>query len=131
MTILVEDTVLEGCDAFNDGAIVIASDTSDDGVLLTTSDVDGPSVFLAIYPEGSATAVYSVTIPKGDVISNTPVPWRLDSIGRNFRHRVAQADVVAGTLLGSRRYRMVYRIPTLNDGTLRPIFIWQVEPVEA
>lgn len=127
--IIVEDDVLEGTDNYNDHSVVIASDDSDDGVLLTTGDVNG-SISLDVFEEGNGTAVYSTTMAAAAVIDNVPVPWDLDGIGRNFRHKIAQADVGAGVLRGSRNYRMIYRIPTLNDGTLRLVFVWRIIPLE-
>lgn len=129
---IVRDHVAEGCDYPNDGAVCIADPlgTSDDKVLLTTSDVAGSTIYLDVFEQGDDTPVYSTTLAKGDVISNTPIDWQLDRIGRNFRHYVHQADVGAGVLKGGRDYEFVYRIPTNNDGVLRCVFIWVVDSME-
>lgn len=125
MILIAEDDVLEGTDNYNDGEIVIASSTADDGVLLTTSDVDG-SITLQLFEPGSATALYTTTLSASSVIVNTAIAWRLDSVGRNFRHRVKQTDVGAAVLKGGRRYHFVYSIPTLVDGVLRCVWVWNI-----
>lgn len=124
--------VLEGADAYNDGQVVIGSDTSDDRTLVTTSDISGSSVFLDIFETGSATPIYSATIPKADVISNTPIPWALDRVGRNFRHKVRMVDLAASsvTLKGGRDYDMLYRFPTAADGELRKEYIWSIQALQ-
>jgi hypothetical protein len=117
----------EGTDFFLDAAVTISSDTSDDDVLLTTGDVSG-SLSLDICEAGNATPVYSTTMSAASVIDNVPIPWRLDSIGRNFRKRIAHTDVGTGTLKGGRDYDCWVRIPTLNDGTIRLKFVQTIEP---
>lgn len=124
---IVEDDVLEGVDAWNDGEVVLPSDSADDGVLITTSDVSG-SISFAIFEQGSDTAVYSTTLSSSSVIVNVPVAWRLDSIGRNFRHRVAIATV--GALKGGKRYTMIYSIPTTSFGTVKLVYVWRIVPLE-
>ncbi len=127
MILIAEDKVLEGTDNRNDGQIVIASDTSDDGVLLVTSDVSG-SISLDVYEQVSSTAIYSTTMAAASVIDNVPVPWRLDSVGRNWRHSVSLATLGV-PLLGGKRYTFLYRVPTLLDGTLHLAWIWNVVPL--
>jgi hypothetical protein len=129
---IVHDEVAEGCDARNDGAFVIADpmNTSDEKVLLTTSDVDGPSVFLDVFERGDDVAIYTAVLAKASVISDTPIPWNKDAIGRNFGHWGKQVDVGAGVLKGGRNYEWVYRVPTVADGVLRGVFIWVVKAME-
>lgn len=125
--IIATDAVFEGTDNWNDGAIVVRSDSSDDGVLLVMSDIVGATIQLDVFEQGNATAVYSTTVAKADVIDDVPVQWRLNSTGRNFAHQIRQADVGAGVLRGGRRYDFVYQIPTVNDGELRCVWVWQVK----
>ncbi len=127
--LIVEKDVLEGTDNYNDASVAIASSGSDDGVLLVTSDVSG-SISLDVFEDGVAAAVYSTTMSAASVIENVPIPWRVDSTGYNFRHRIAIATVGANTLKGGRRYEMIYRIPTTNDGTLRLVFVWNIRSLE-
>lgn len=128
------DYVDEGSDNRNDGAVVIAdpSGTSDDKVLLTTSDVDGPSIALSVFEPGNSTPIYTETIAKGDVISNTPIPWSKDRIGRNFGHwgRQTLLALQFAVLKGGRDYDWVYSIPTINDGTIRCVFVWKMRSME-
>lgn len=126
---IVYDDVFEGADFNIDGQIAISSDTSDDGVLLVTSDVTG-LISIDIFEVGDADPVFSTTQTAAQVIVNSPIPWRKDDIGRNFRYKVKRANVGVGVLKGGKRYRIIVRIPTAEDGELRCLWVPTIVALE-
>ncbi len=126
---IVHGNVKEGCAAINDGQHVRSSEDSEDGVLITQSDVVG-SIPFSIFEGGNATPIYTASLAKTDIIRNTPVPWRLDPVGRNLIHRV-NPDALGITLKGGKDYEMVYEIELAEDGPTRAVFIWTIDPLEA
>lgn len=126
----VYDEVGEGCSSINDGQVVRSSEDAEDGVLITTSDINGSTVPFYIFERGSTTPIYTTNLLKTDVIRNTPLPWRLDDIGRNLVHRV-NPDALGITLRGEKTYDMLYLFDLVDDGPAKAIFVWKIVSTEA
>lgn len=125
----VYDEVAEGTANINDGQVVRSSEDHEDGVLITTSDISGSTIPFYIFERGATTPVYTTNLAKTDIIRNTPVPWRLDSIGRNLVHRV-NPDALGITLKGGKTYDMLYLINLTEDGPQKALFVWTIVSTE-
>lgn len=132
--LLIQGTVLEGTDNYNVAAVAVRRAGNDAPVLLTTSDITG-NIALSVYLPSSSTAVYSTTFAKTLVQDAAPYAvihtavvdslWEdMDTVGHNFAHKIREADLTAGLLVGARRYTFVYAIPTVKDGTVKVVFEW-------
>jgi hypothetical protein len=137
--ILHRQEVIEGTDAYNVGAITIPRAGFQNGVLLTQADVTG-SITLNVYLPASSTVLYTTAFSKTLIQDGTleaihaatvDKDWP-DAIGHNFQHQIRAADLAAYVtplvLKGGRSYTFEYLIPTLRDGTVPAIFVWDITP---
>lgn len=137
--IIHRQSVIEGTDAYNLGAIPIPRYGFANGVLLTQSDVTGV-ITLNIYLPASSVVLYTTTFSKTLIQDGTleaihaatvDKGWP-DSIGHNFQHQIRATDLAAYStplvLKGGRSYTFEYSIPTVRDGTVPAVFVWDITP---
>lgn len=137
----VEADVLEETDNWNVGAIAVPKTGQTGPILLTQADIAG-AIELDVFTPGSSTPVYSTSFAKTLVQSGSTYAavhaatvdslWpSVDLIGHNFAHKIRAVDLLPATLDGSRRYTFKYRIPTVDDGIVVAIWVWNIKPVHA